>query len=163
MPPKFNPTFSTATPLSFDHIITAEDTSPTERTTHTGACQCGAVQYTVTLKHPFPKYPVNACSCSMCTRNGYLFVYPKRKDFEITQGEDNLTSYTFNSHTRPHMFCKTCGSSLLIDFRKSEQGETDPRKDIIALNVRNFVGIDLDALEYTYFDGRNLIPTMEKE
>lgn len=51
-------------------------------------------------------------------------------------GEDNLGSYAFNTKTKNHRFCKSCGSSILIDFLRSEQGETDPAKDIIAVNVR---------------------------
>ncbi|TVY59405.1 hypothetical protein LCER1_G000264 [Lachnellula cervina] len=144
MAPSLNPSFSNAAPLDFAHITLVEETPASEHTSYTGACHCGAVKFNVTLKCPFPKYPVNACSCSACIRNGYLFVYPKRGDFEITQGSENLTSYTFNTCTR-----------IL------EQGETDPRKDILALNVRNFKDIDLDALQYTYFDGKKLIPSKE--
>ena len=43
-------------------------------------------RFTVTLKHPFPKYPVNKCSCSICFQNGYLFVYPVRRDVTFTSG-----------------------------------------------------------------------------
>ncbi|TVY89534.1 hypothetical protein LAWI1_G004431 [Lachnellula willkommii] len=132
MAPSLNPSFSNAAPLDFAHITIVEETPVSEHTSYTGACHCGAVKFNVTLKCPFPKYPVNACSCSACIRNGYLFVYPKRSDFEITQ-----------------------------DFQLAQQGETDPRKDILALNVRNFKDIDLDALQYTYFDGKKLIPSKE--
>lgn len=50
-------------------------------------------------------------------------------------GYDNLGSYAFNTKTKSHQFCKSCGSSILIDFLRSEQGETDPAKDILAVNV----------------------------
>ena len=86
MPSSLTPSFSNAPPLDFAHITLVEETSASDRTTYGGACQCGAITYNVTLKYPFPGYPVNACSCSACTRNGYLFVYPKRSDFDITQG-----------------------------------------------------------------------------
>ena len=51
-------------------------------------------------------------------------------------GYDDLGSYAFNTKSKAHKFCKTCGSSILIDFQRSEQGETDPAKDIVAVNVR---------------------------
>ena len=56
---------------------------------------------------------------------------------ELTEilGEENLGSYRFNSTKSNHKFCKTCGSSLLIDFERPHQGEKDPAKDIMAVNV----------------------------
>jgi hypothetical protein len=125
-----------------------------ERTTHAASCHCGAVEFTVTLESPFPKYPVNKCNCSICFQNGYLLVYPCRRDIVFLKGEstffsflndlvvtrfsgyDNLGSYAFNTKTKSHMFCKTCGSSIGIDFQRPAQGETDPAKDELAINVR---------------------------
>ena len=190
-------------PLDINLLLVVEPTSEAERTTHQAACHCGAVQFAVTLKWPFPKYPVNTCSCSICTQNGYLFVYPCRRDVVFTKGEllptihtltsclhvsigyDNLGSHSFNSMKTLHKFCKTCGGSLLADFDRISQGDTDdPARDMIAVNVslshfcsssqehvlekcwmtmylyvnvqqvRTFKDLDLDALEYTYFDGR---------
>ncbi len=50
-------------------------------------------------------------------------------------GYDNLTSYYFGAKKKAHMFCKTCGSSILIDFKRNEYGETDPENDKLAINV----------------------------
>lgn len=65
-------------------IFRVEDTD--ERTTHKASCHCGAIQYEVTLNYPFPKYPVHKCTCTICTHNGYLFVYPLRQDVIFTKG-----------------------------------------------------------------------------
>ena len=65
-------------------IMVVEDTD--ERTTHEASCHCGAIQFEVTFKYPFPKYPINTCNCSICTKNGYLLVYPLRRDVVFTQG-----------------------------------------------------------------------------
>lgn len=60
-------------------------------------------------------------------------------EYQLGIGEDNISSYEWNWKQRHHKFCKTCGSSLMIDFRLPVWGEgdakTDPRKDIIAVNV----------------------------
>jgi hypothetical protein len=85
-------------------------------------------------------------------------VYPCRRDIVFTKGYDNLGSHFFNTKTKAHKFCKTCGSSILADFDRINQGQTDdPARDILAVNVRNFKDIDLDALEYTFFDGRKYL------
>jgi len=145
-------------PLDVNILLVVEETSEAERTTHEASCHCGAVQFTVTLKWPFPKYPVNKCSCTICTQNGYLFVYPCRRDIVFTKGYDNLGSHVFNTKTKPHKFCKTCGSSILADFERIKQGETtDPARDILAVNARTFKNLDLDSLEYTWFDGRKYL------
>lgn len=42
----------------------------------------------------------------------------------------------FNTKTKPHKFCKTCGSNILADFERIKLGETDdPARDILAFNV----------------------------
>ncbi|KUJ22777.1 uncharacterized protein LY89DRAFT_714508 [Mollisia scopiformis] len=138
-----------------------EQTSEDERTTHAASCHCGAVQFNVTLKWPFPKYPVNKCSCSICVSTGYLLVYPCHRDVVFIQGYENMASYKFNTKTKAHMFCKTCGTSIGIDFLRAEQGELDPAKHTFGINVRTFKDLDLDALEYTVFDGKKLIPTVD--
>ncbi|KAN0122377.1 centromere protein V [Hyaloscypha variabilis] len=147
-----------ARPLDISILQVVEDTPETERTTHQAACHCGAVQFSVTLKWPFPKYPVNTCSCTICTQNGHLFVYPCRRDVVFTKGYDNLSSYVFHTKTKSHKFCKTCGSSILADFEVFKQGQTvDPARDILAVNVRAFKDLDLNSLEYTFFDGRKYL------
>ncbi|KAF7906550.1 hypothetical protein EAF00_000829 [Botryotinia globosa] len=146
-------------PFSAEFFGRVEETSDEERTTHEGNCHCGAIAFTVTLKWPFPRYTVNSCTCSICTRNGYLLVYPMRQDVKfLGDSEEKMGSYKWGHKVADHRFCKTCGSSIMIDLRRPETfGETDPRKDMVGINVRNFKNIDLDAMSYTYFDGKNLI------
>jgi hypothetical protein len=40
-------------------------------------------------------------------------------------GYENLDSHVFNIKTKPHKFCKTCGSSILADFKRIKLRETD--------------------------------------
>lgn len=62
---------------------------------------------------------------------------------EVTRsiGYDNLADYLFGAKKKPHKFCKTCGSSILIDFKRMEYGETDPEKDKLAVNVGSAIFI----------------------
>jgi hypothetical protein len=81
----------------FDSAILrgVEQTTPEERTTHAAQCHCGAVKYSVTLMWPFPRYTVNRCTCSICTQNGYLLVYPARQDVVFSEGELSVTRFRF--------------------------------------------------------------------
>lgn len=173
-------TAETKSPAPVDNSILKQvlPTSDSEPTTYKANCHCGAVRYEVTLKDPFPKYPINKCSCTICTKNGYLLVYPTRSDVVFTRGNlnysdhccstaatslekaglermkcrrvvemglvsnanrnkgyDYLAGYRFGTKKKVHKFCKACGSSILIDFMRPEQGIEDPTKDILAVNV----------------------------
>ena len=54
-----------------------------------------------------------------------------------TLGYENLSDYKFGPKIKSHKFCKSCGSSIGIDFNLPAQGEQDPTKDILAINVSN--------------------------
>jgi hypothetical protein len=72
----------------------------------TGGCHCGAVRFTVDAPEPFD---VVDCNCSICTKKGFLHLIVPETALAITAGADALTTYTFNTHTAKHMFCRTCG------------------------------------------------------
>jgi len=49
------------------------------------------------------------CNCSICTKKGFLHLIVPQSDFRLLQGESDLSTYTFGTHTARHHFCKTCG------------------------------------------------------
>nr|WP_283938424.1 GFA family protein [Sphingomonas alba] len=49
------------------------------------------------------------CTCSLCRMRGAVALTSTSADFHITQGEDQLATYSFNTNTAEHHFCKTCG------------------------------------------------------
>jgi hypothetical protein len=67
------------------------DTDDKAKVTYTGSCHCNAVQFRI----EYPKLDTEKlieCDCSICLRNGYLFVYVPPEDFKYTVGgEDKLT------------------------------------------------------------------------
>lgn len=69
-------------------------------------------------------------------------------------GYTNLSEYYFGNKKKAHKFCKSCGSSILIDFKLNEYGEKDPSKDILAVNVR-FVFIFLVVEHSVLWDAAN--------
>ena len=75
--------------------------------TLTGACHCGAVKFTATLTGGLAS--ARRCTCSICRMRGAVAVTSTPADFTVTQGENNLATYRFNTGTAEHHFCKTCG------------------------------------------------------
>src|ERR1700685_2822720 len=101
-------------------------------TPYNANCHCGKVTYTVHI----PSLAINevsSCNCSICTRNGYLLVYPPRKEVIFHTGYDHLSSYAFGHKRVSHKFCPTCGNSVMIDLL-SMPGPMGP--DQLAINVR---------------------------
>lgn len=117
--------------------------TPTQ--TYNGNCHCGAVKYTLThapLTGPSAA-EVTSCNCSICIRNGYLLVYPKKSDFKLLQGDEKLVGYEFAGKNVVHRFCGVCGTSVL----------GYPHEwDIVAVNVRTFGGVDVEGLRVKRVD-----------
>jgi hypothetical protein len=83
------------------------DPSSSEPVTLAGACHCGAVKFSVTLSKGFAS--ARRCSCSICRMRGAVAVTSTPAQFQLTQGEDKLATYRFNTGVAEHHFCTTCG------------------------------------------------------
>jgi len=99
---------------------------------YAASCHCGAVGYAVTLTPPLAQQQPVSCTCTICSRNGYLLVYPLRSDLVLTQGADVLKLYSFGRKRNWHQFCGHCGSSVFFDPRMVEHGESP---DLLGVNV----------------------------
>jgi hypothetical protein len=71
-----------------------------ELKTYRGNCHCGAFVYEVKL----PEIKgVGQCNCSICTKKGYLWVFPSTENFKIVKGaESDLTEYQFGVKNLTH-------------------------------------------------------------
>jgi len=107
-----------------------------------GGCHCGRVRFKVTADLTRVTY----CNCSICSKKGFLHLIVPPEQFELVSGEDNLTTYTFNTGVAKHTFCKTCGIHAFYVPR------SDPDK--IDVNVRCIDDVDIEALTIATFDGR---------
>ena len=74
---------------------------------HKGSCHCGAVQFE--LKLPNGLENLRRCNCSMCRRRGAVVASVPLSGINITQGEEVLRLYQFNTKTAKHYFCSICG------------------------------------------------------
>ncbi|MGI9319387.1 MAG: GFA family protein [bacterium] len=82
----------------------------------TGGCQCGLVQYKVDGE----LLDYCHCHCSICRRlHGAAFATwggVSRVNFSYLIGENHLKAYAFSDRS-DSMFCDTCGSRILVDFK----------------------------------------------
>ncbi len=122
--------------------------------TYEGGCHCGRVKFRVTGDLT----QVLDCNCSMCTMKGLLHLIVPLSQFELLSGQDELTTYTFNTHVAKHTFCKTCGIHSFYTPRS--------HPDQVDVNVRCLDGIDLATIHPMPFDGQNseaLYPTQQHQ
>lgn len=121
------------------------DTAANEPLTLDGSCHCGAVKFTATL--PFGFSSARRCTCSICRMRGAIAVTSTGEHFRITEGEEKLATYRFNTKTAEHHFCTTCGIYTHHKRRSSP--------DQLGVNVACLEGVSpFDFAEVVVFDGQ---------
>jgi len=110
---------------------------------YTGTCHCGAVAFEVDAPSPLR---VQECNCSICAKSGYLHLIVPRSRFRVLRGEENLTTYTFNTGVAKHTFCRTCGAKPFYVPRSNPDG--------MDVNVRCLDPMP-EGIVVEPFDGRN--------
>jgi len=112
--------------------------------THTGGCHCGRVRFEVDAP---AEIEASDCNCSICTKTGFLHLLVAASDFRLLQGEEALTTYTFNTGVAQHRFCKYCGVKSFYTPRSHPDG--------ISVNVKCLDPGTVEAIRVTLFDGAN--------
>lgn len=92
-------------------------------------------------------FEVSDCNCSVCTKKGNLAIIVPDDDFSLKTGEDQLSTYTFNTHAAKHHFCSNCGM----------HGFYRPRShpDQVSVNVRCLDDAPLTWFDIVPFDGQH--------
>jgi hypothetical protein len=103
---------------------------------YAGHCHCGAVVFEVEA----PEELVCAdCNCSICNMTGFIHLIVPKSAFRLLQGEEALTTYTFNTGVAQHYFCSTCGVKPFYIPRSNPDGYDvnvrclDPRPENIII------------------------------
>ena len=86
---------------------------------HKGGCHCGRIRFQVSAP---AELTVLECKCSMCGMLGYLHLVVPKSRFELKQGTDYLTKYTFNTGIAQHYFCSVCGVKSFYVPRSHPEG-----------------------------------------
>lgn len=110
---------------------------------YSGSCHCGAVKFEIDAPE---EVEVEDCNCSICNRTGFLHLILPLSKFKLLQGQDNLTTYQFNSGVAKHTFCKTCGIKPFYTPRSNPDG--------IDINVR-CLDTRPKHMRIVKFDGEN--------
>ena len=110
--------------------------------TYGGGCHCGAVRFEVEVR----RHEALDCSCSICTRKGFLHLIVEREDFRLLSGGEALLTYTFGTHIASHHFCGVCGIHSFYVPRSHPEG--------IDVNVRCLDGDVLERFQVIPFDGQ---------
>ncbi|WP_017715077.1 GFA family protein [Kamptonema formosum] len=121
-----------------------------EPVTCSGGCHCGAVRFQVIVD----QYEAVECNCSICTKKGFLHLIVPAERFTLLQGEDVLATYTFNTGTAKHRFCRICGIHAFYRPRSHPDG--------YSVNVRCLDGDQLSRFRITPFDGANWEQSIEQ-
>lgn len=84
-----------------------------------GKCHCGAVEIEVSAPE---RITCEECNCSICSKAGFLHLIVPKSRFKLVKGENALTTYTFNTGTAKHRFCKVCGIKVFYVPRSNPDG-----------------------------------------
>lgn len=110
---------------------------------YTGSCHCKAVTFEVEAPETLE---ADRCNCSICSKSGFLHLIVPLSRFRLLSGQDQLTTYTFNTGVAKHTFCRICGVKPFYTPRSNPDG--------IDINVNCLDGESL-TVTITEFDGRH--------
>ncbi len=101
-----------------------------------GGCHCGLVKFEVEADEVIE---CQNCNCSICSKSGYLHLIVAKSKFKLLQGEESISTYTFDTGEAKHKFCKVCGIKSFYIPRSNPDGydinvrclDPQPKKVII--------------------------------
>lgn len=113
-------------------------------TTHTGGCHCGAVRFEVDAAADIA---ATECNCSICSMTGFLHLFVPKHCFRLLQGENAMTTYTFNTGVAQHYFCSHCGVKSFYVPRSHPDG--------YSVNINCLDPGTISSITTQPFDGRS--------
>ena len=109
-----------------------------------GSCHCRKVRFEIDVEE---NVTIQECNCSICRMSGYLHLIVAGSRFRLLSGEEYLTTYTFNTGTAKHLFCKVCGIKAFYVPRSNPDG--------YSINLRCIDKSRLKDIRIEKFDGQN--------
>lgn len=111
--------------------------------THRGGCHCGAVRFEVDAPADIEALE---CNCSMCTMSAFVHLIVPAARFRLLTDRGALQTYTFNTGTAKHVFCRHCGVKSFYVPRSNPDG--------FSVNVRCLARDSIRSVTTRQFDDR---------
>ena len=113
--------------------------------TRNGSCHCGAVKYTAEFADDTLR--AARCNCSICAIKGAAMAYVPLAAVTVTEGEDVIATYQFNTMVAKHHLCPKCGIHLFHQARSAPE--------FYGINVATLEGVRVyeDFAEVNINDG----------
>ncbi|KAJ6471739.1 glutathione-dependent formaldehyde-activating enzyme [Mycena vitilis] len=122
-------------------------------TLYRGNCHCGAFKFTITTRAQLKQAAI--CSCSICSKNGYLWFLPARGDhFGVVKAKEDTSLTTYNFERMAHKFCPTCGTSVMARMHEAVEGKA------LAINIRALADVELVARSDVFLEARRPTPEL---
>lgn len=118
---------------------------------HKGSCHCGSVKFEVKSQSDIK---VSKCNCSICKATGFIHLIVDKEAFSLISGEDDITTYTFNTHTAKHTFCKHCGIKSFYTPRSHPKG--------YSVNLNSLDPETITSVTYYDFNGQDWEKNVDK-
>lgn len=112
--------------------------------THRGGCHCGRVAFEIEAP---TKIEATECNCSICSMCGFLHLFVSHEKFNLLQGQESISTYTFNTGVAQHYFCRHCGIKSYYVPRSHPDG--------LSINVNCLRPDTIENIQVTPFDGGN--------
>ncbi|KAJ4745949.1 Centromere protein V [Rhynchospora pubera] len=120
---------------------------------HTGGCHCKSVRWQV--EAPASVVALE-CNCSYCSMRGTSgFSVPSFKFKLIGDSNNFISTYSFNTHTARHTFCKVCGITSFYTPRSNPPGNA------VTVVVSCVDPGTISHVEIRHFDGRDFEKAIE--
>lgn len=75
-----------------------------------GSCHCGNIRFTFDWPGAWPKIPVRACGCGLCTKHGGVWTSHPDGRFSLRiADESKVSQYRFGTKTADFHVCQSCG------------------------------------------------------
>ena len=109
---------------------------------HTGGYHCGAVRWTIRAPAALQTH---TCNCSICEIQHYQHLIVPSNRFQLDQGDDALSLYTFGSHNAKHYFCRHCGVKSFYIPRSNPDGVSVHARCLDMATVESIIDVPFDG------------------